>query len=67
MTYTYTSRKIEVSSCSLPEILSLLNQSKRPLILTTEGQGVAAIIPYVDPKECNKKRKQKLNVYGCEK
>ena len=41
--------RIEVDSKNLTYLLSILNQSKRPLILTRKGEGIAAIIPYVDP------------------
>jgi hypothetical protein len=59
MTHTNTPRQVEIFSHNLPDLLSLLNQSKRPVILTAEGRGVAAIIPYIDAATIQERTKVK--------
>jgi hypothetical protein len=45
-----TCNRIEVKEIYFPDILSVLQQHGKPLIITKDGQGVAAVIPYSDPK-----------------
>lgn len=43
------------------DVLSKLKKDGRPLILTKEGRGVAAIIPYTDPSFLKDKHKCHAN------
>ena len=45
-----TCNRFESNQIYFPDILSILKQNGKPLIITKDGQGVAAVIPYTDPE-----------------
>ena len=61
MSYPTPTNQIEIYSHDLTNLLSLLSQSNKPLILTSQGKGIAAIVPYADPDFIKGNSKSKLH------
>lgn len=43
--------RLDLEKLQLENVLSLIAQKRRPLILTEKGRGVAAVLPYTDPND----------------
>ena len=41
--------RIDIAVVSVERLLNSLKEEGKPLILTEEGRGVAALVPYTDP------------------
>ena len=46
--------RIDITSTNLDRLLASMKEQGKPLILTEEGRGVAAIVPYTDPATLTK-------------
>lgn len=41
--------RVDIAVASVERLLNSLKEEGKPLILTEEGRGVAALVPYTDP------------------
>lgn len=49
MNQSQRTNRIDITSTTFNRLLNSLKEEGKPLILTEEGRGVAAIVPYTDP------------------
>ena len=52
--------RVDIQQTDLTKILSSVENNGKPFILTKQGRGVLAIIPYVDPENVKVKRTKKI-------
>jgi len=51
--------RIDIAETSFNRVLASMKERGKPLILTEEGRGVAAIVPYTDPETLSKEAPRK--------
>jgi len=47
---TKRNNRVDVAEENIPRLIASLKEQGKPLILTEQGRGVAAIVPYTDPE-----------------
>ncbi|HQJ84171.1 MAG TPA: hypothetical protein PLE07_03080 [Candidatus Paceibacterota bacterium] len=49
MTQPQRTNRIDIAAANVERLLNSLKEEGKPLILTEQGRGVAALVPYTDP------------------
>ena len=53
------SNRVDIAATDFERLLNSLKEEGKPLILTEEGRGVAALVPYTDPAGLMKDEERK--------
>lgn len=54
MHQTLRTNRVDISEENIFHLLAAMKEQGKPLILTEEGRGIAAILPYTDPESLPK-------------